>query len=376
MEYFQLKTEKPKTKKPKAEKKVKAEKKPKKARVPKLKLNEKKLDIKLFQGRTSKEREAFEKLKPTERLALIELEKLRREAKKQREKLVERTEEQKPKPQPLPLAEELALTQMRVQQAIVPRQADIKRIAELEAKLNPQPAIQAPPVAQAIQPAQQDKPVTSLTQYKRSVAFKSLPAAQKQRLADVISQLSPQDKRVFFTELTAKPVQAQITELRALLEPAVQVPVSPRRQLPRVPGPAIQEIQPAIGAAAVAPEPQPEVQAAPQAPLTDADVEPLIPPGFFDAPPEPGVVGAGLKVSKPVIKRIVKRVISKFDHPKDVAVILHTIRHPKLRVKMGSSGIEEHAVQVLERFVKHMKPKFSEKKTLKRDLKKAFKELF
>jgi hypothetical protein len=39
---------------------------------------------------------------------------------------------------------------------------------------------------------------------------------------------------------------------------------------------------------------------------------------------------------------------------------------------MGSSGIEEHAKMVLDRFVKHMKPKFSEKKTIKRDLKKAF----
>jgi hypothetical protein len=111
------------------------------------------------------------------------------------------------------------------------------------------------------------------------------------------------------------------------------------------------------------------------APLT-AD-EAVIPPGFFDAEPaEPGVTGSGLTVSKPVIKRVVKRVISKFDHPNDVAIILQTIRHPKLRAKMGSSGLEEHAKIVLDRFVKHMKPKFSEKKTIKRDLKKAFKEFF
>ncbi len=377
MDYFAADSEKskpkprvkkPKAEKPKADKRKKADR-PKREPKLKLKPGEKLLPFSLFEGVTSKERKAFEKLKPTERLALIELEKLRREARKQREKITERTEEQKPRPPPFPAQEELALLRQRVETAIVPRQADRDRIAKLEAQLNPQPAIPPPPVVPAIQPAQQEKPVTSLTQYKRSVAFKSLPTAQRQRLSEIVGQLSAQDKRVFFAELTAKPVQAQITELQSLLAPAI--PVSPRRQLPRVPAPAIQEVQPAIGAAAVVPEPQPQ-----QAPITAQDAEPLIPEGFFDQPPEPGVVGAGLKVAKPVIRRIVKRVVSKFDHPKDVAVILHTIRHPKLRVKMGSSGIEEHAVQVLDRFVKHMKPKFSQKKTLARDLKKAFKEHF
>jgi hypothetical protein len=68
--------------------------------------------------------------------------------------------------------------------------------------------------------------------------------------------------------------------------------------------------------------------------------------------------------------------MSKFDHPKDIEVIVHTIRHPKLRRKMGSASIEEHAIQVLERFAKHMKGKFSEKKTLAKDLKRAFADMF
>lgn len=380
MDYFSV-TETKKPMKPrKATAKKPAAKKPaakkptaKKPRVPKLKLKpgEKKLDISLFQGRTSKAQAAFDKLKPTERLALIELEKLRRQVKAQREKRVAPTEEQKAKPPPLPLEEELALTIQRVENAIVPRQADIDRIAVLEQKLNPQlllPIEGAPQAAEA-EPAQAPpKAVTSLTDYKRTVAYKSLPRGQRDRLKGIVDSLRPADRRVFFAELTAKPVQGQITELRALLEPAQEeVPQIPRRRmLPPTPTGATESEQ----------QFEPESMALSEPTVTPSTVNLAIPPDFFAEPAgaqgEEPVVGSGLKVSKPVIKRIVKRVVSKFDHPKDVAVILHTIRHPKLRVKMGSSGIEEHSKIVLDRFVKHFKPKFSEKKTLAKDLKKAF----
>jgi len=258
-----------------------------------------KVPIELFKGKTSKAKLEFEKLSPAEKLALIELEKLKRQLKAEREKITAIPEESQVKPPPIDPEYEKQVLAERIESAIQPRSADVARLEELK----------------KIEPAEQPvvmKAITSLSAFKKTPSYKSLSKNERERLKLMVLGMEPADRKAFFQDFEGKPVARITSELKSVLSV----------------------------------------------------------PETLDS--EGDVTGSGLKLSKAVSKRVLKKITGKYKDPMDVGIIIHTIKHPKIRARIGGK-IENITDDILARFEKAgLKDKFHARK----DLKKVYKTIF
>lgn len=351
-EYFGVKGEKPKAEKPmKKEPKAKKEKKPKtvklktieKPKRQKARPTVRKLKKEVFEDVKSKYKKEFESLPASEQLAIIELEKLKKQIKAQKEEITKVPEELKSIPKMIGVEEELAILRDRLERAerlgIKPAEADVKRVEKI---LAIEPAKE--PLL-AIEPMKAEDIPKNIGELKATEFFKQLKPAEKIALLKEVGQgkMTAKQRSEYLKDLYSQPFAKRFRSIQALVSPAEDVTASFR---PGVGGKSASVILPSIKRVLPSP-PVPTSIPAAAAAESSAESTPT------ESESESGS-GLGMsKISKPKAQRLLKKVQKAYPHPVDTGIIIGIAKHPKM---MSGSGLEQSIDTVLKRFKEGMVP--------------------